>query len=273
MSFTLNLGFGGLCLFVPEHDNQGELVRMHVVLPPFTYCEPHFQELVHDEMAPHQGQPHNGVAIPVNIFNSEFDLSGASQAPVLQLPPPQVPSLTTLFGARVPRSHLVNNNTGGVVASRARFDAGNSAIACGGVGDFWFFPDFAQSVRLPIRVIWSLEVDAASLVVQITGINGSTNSRQLTLFPDPQNGKLDLWVFNSPGNQIPTQLPPRTTKKMPKPKDPACHFAGFYHPTAATFPIPTYDRAAPRLPEECFEPEGDPGLDVTCIGAQALPMP
>jgi hypothetical protein len=36
--FTLNLGFGGLCLVVPGLDSSGTLTAMHVLLPSSDCC-------------------------------------------------------------------------------------------------------------------------------------------------------------------------------------------------------------------------------------------
>jgi hypothetical protein len=273
MSFTLNLGFGGLCLCVPDPDSLHP-VQMHVLLPPCDHGEEHFQVLVYDKAALTPGQPHQGeIDQPLLLTNAEIVLTGVSQAPPLEPPPAEVVNLTDLFEARVPRPLLEESDTGGVLASRVRFDAGIADIApCGG-GDVWYFPD-PEPRRLPIRVIWRIQVDESPLVVRITGINGSTATEERTLHFDPAKETLDLWVFNSPADQIPLELPPLTTLEEPDPRDRAEHFACFYDVTQSTgLPVPLYKRPAPRIPQECFKTTGEPGLDVMCITAQALPNP
>jgi hypothetical protein len=136
------------------------------------------------------------------------------------------------------------------------------------MGDSWLFPD-PQVSQLPIRVVWSMRVEADWIDVLITGINRFPIRETVRLFPF--DGTLDVWVFNSPAEQIPTELPPRTSQDKPGPREPVEHFACYYTLTDSAGPVPFYEGA--QTPEECFQTFGEPGLDVMCIAAQALPQP
>jgi hypothetical protein len=275
MPFTLNLNFAGLCLFVPESVD-GELVGMHVLLPQCRH-HPHLPKLFFDQGALTGSAPTGTPAPSVDLANCEIDLSGLSNAPPLAPPPPAVLNLTDIFAqqgfdVRVPRTLLGSPNPGAAVNARLRFDSGASGIPPCGVGGFWFFPTpDLPSRQLPIRVVWSLQVDAASLALVIGGINGGAGTAQPPLLPHA--GVLDLWVFNSPAGQFPTKLPPPNSADVPDPLDPATHVACFYSLTGTSgLAVPLFEQPV-SLPASCFERVGNPGLDVMCIGAVAMPRP
>jgi hypothetical protein len=262
MSFTLNLGFGGLCLMV--HDEaSGE---MYVLLPPCNHADLHIPKLVYDTAAP-RGEQRTGIPVLRDIADAVIDLSAVSQTPPVGAPPVEVANLET-FGARVPRNLLVTT-TGGIVSSRIKFAGGTSAVVPCGEGDNWLYSGTTPE-RLPIRVVWSMQVAGDFIDVEINGINGIPIKETVRLFPFPVGGTLDVWVFNSPEDQLPLELPPRTSPDQPLPPAEAEHFKCFYTLTNATGPAPKYHSRA--TPPSCFPPVGEPGLDVMCIAARALPQ-
>lgn len=272
MGFTLNLTFGGLCLYVP--DLASGSLRMHALLPSCAHV-PHHPRLVYD-LAARTGWPPTSAAELVPLDNSEIDLTTLAAAPPVLAPPPEVPNLTQIFpryDVRVNRAFLDNPNTGGVVNARIRFEAGRPAVTRCGIGGHWFFPTpDPPSMQLPIQVVWRLEISTPSLKLDIKGINGSTASTPLELHPDPARNELDVWVLNSP--QLPSQFPPPNSATVPDPLEAATHIACFYHLTDTPgLAVPLFDQPD-QTPGDCFvSRQSDPGLDLVCIGAVAMPRP
>ncbi|MFL5542017.1 MAG: hypothetical protein ACJ8J0_23725 [Longimicrobiaceae bacterium] len=290
MSFTLNLNFGGLCLYVP--DSESGTLEMFALLPPCMHA-PHDPRLVFDVASRTMGKPPTRFPELIDLTNTEIDLTPLMATPPVQSPP-TVPNLTTIFSqyhfdVRVPHALLVDSNTGGAVNARFRFNAGTPAIPPCAVGGFWFFPTpDGPSRQLPIRVVWSLEVDAPSFQLGlgpppvgvkagvVRGINGSTASTPLELFPDPTSNVLELWVLNSPHGLSITEFPPPNSSDVPDPQEPATHVACFYSLTGTSgLAVPLFDHPVqPPLPPSCFGGSlGDPGTDLFCIGAVAMPRP
>jgi len=286
MTFTLNLTFGGLCLYVA--DSPHGQPEMFVLLPQCTHA-PHDARLHFDTSARTAGTPPTGNPDPnpIDLTNAELALTSQSSRPQLGSPP--VPNLTTLFPAAwdvgVPRALLTDGDTGNKVNGRIRFGAGSPAVQDCAVGGTWFFPTpDPPSIQIPIRVTWSMEVDADRVVLETHGINGSSASTRLELFPDnPNGGHLDLWMLHLPRGQVVTHLPPPNSPDEPDPLDPATHVACFYSLTGTPgLAVPLFDEA-PDLPSTCVGRDlgglpaeerariGNPGLDLMCIAAAANP--
>src|SRR6185436_20897337 len=88
MAFTLNLTFGGLCLYVP--DTTSGSLRMHALLPSCAHA-PHLPRLVYDEAA-RTGWPPTGSPELIPLDNAEIDFTTIAATPPVQLPPAAVPN-------------------------------------------------------------------------------------------------------------------------------------------------------------------------------------
>ena len=266
MGFTLNLSFGGLCLFVPETTDE-KLTKVHVLMPDFPNHDP---VLIYD-VAATAGKPVTGKRKePVqSLKNLQLDLKGLGY-PEIQPPPTDVVDITTLFSAKVPKDLLTSATPSGVT-TRVPISAGFSYVPACGMGGNWKFPS-PKPVRLPIRVVWSVRMDAAFLEVSFTGLHGMQAPMDFKLFPHLD--ALDLWIFNSPLGQHPKILPPRNVRVNAQPDKPADHFKAFYSltnkPTLTDVPL-FVDQGS--TPGGCFPSFGNPGLDLFCIGAQAELLP
>lgn len=262
MSFTLNLGFGGLCLFVPDYDMSAKPI-MHVLLPA---GHNHRGFLAHDLSALIGGPPTLQV-LEHSLTNTRVDLSALVTSTALQPPPQSVANLKDLCSP-VPRRLLDDAGSELDITSRITFAAGDSTIDYCASGAFWEFGGVRQ---LPIRVVWSCEIDASELVVEVVG--HSSPSKTITL--EPYEDVLDLWAFHLDISNGVDTLPPLTKTAHPKYDEPAAHFCAFLDLLGCSAgPVPMFRRPEfiPGHFPSCYDPSA-PGLDVTCVGATAPAVP
>ena len=255
MSFTLNLGFGGLCLFVHDPDKS----LMHVLLPK---ASDHLPTFVHDEESTGSSKP-NGIARLRRLQNTLIDLTQIASTTALTPAPVQLADLGDYF--KVPKKLVRDSHPGFKIASRITFRTGKACIAPCGEGAIWDWNGEEQ--QLAIRVLWEMEVDDVDnpLVIHRDSLNGSAGGMPISL--EPYGGRLDIWVFNSPEAQLPHTLPPKTKRKGGS----ADHFNVFQtlSTSADTYALPTMVKE-PAYDKDCYEPEAsERGLDLTCIGARA----
>src|SRR5690349_14334583 len=115
--FRLNLGFGGLCLFVPDTNASGKRV-MHVLMP---NAHEHSTWLVHD-LSARMGWPPTGRAEKHPLNGTVVDLTNLNTQTPLDAVPASVANLTTIC-TPVPRRLLDNAGPPAGLTSRVTFDA------------------------------------------------------------------------------------------------------------------------------------------------------
>ena len=163
MSFTLNLGIAGLCLVAHENDTEGNLSKVHVLLPAADHHEPHLPRLVYDPAALFGDAPTGG-AERYPLDNKRVDLSGLSSTTPLSLPS-GVADLNATYGCTVPRALIADDYAGGAVMTRVTFSAGRGRVAPCGAGGYWMMG--GEEKQLLIRAVWSIDVDADDLQVTV----------------------------------------------------------------------------------------------------------
>jgi hypothetical protein len=258
MSFTLNLGFGGLCLFVPDVDAGGRRL-MHVLLPA---GHDHRAFLVHDLSALIGGPP-TDLVLQHPLAGRCVDLTSLATSTALQPPPSSVADLAYLK-LSVPRRLLDGACLPEELESRLTFAAGTSTIDYCASGAFW---EFNGERQLPIRVVWSLTLDAEELVFDV--VAPSSPSKRITL--KPYQGVLNLWAFYLPTTTDVQKLPPVTRNKYLAYDEKAEHFAAFFHLLKGGYDNEPRFRKPEVFPgplPSCYDPRL-PGLDVTCVAATA----
>jgi hypothetical protein len=263
MSFTLNLGFGGLCLFVPDNADRKN-PRMHVLLPDY---HDHHAWLVYDEKAT-TTQPPTGKACKRPLAGARIDLSSIKTSDPLQLPPSGVGSLKGLCPA-VPRYLLDDESLPPELAARTTFAAGYARTDYCGAGAFWKFRNKVS--QLALRVIWTIVVEGSYLNVEVRK-NATVDPIKLY----PYRNVLDLWIFNLYATEILQYLPPQTGTSRPSDKPESEHFKAFFELLGCrTGKLPRYHKSElipGRKPPSCYA-DGAPGLDVMCIAATAPAAP
>jgi hypothetical protein len=270
MSFTLRLGFGGLCLFVPEVVD-GTLKRMHVLLPATTVGSEHEHEpLLICDALPRSDSDLAERARRRDIRNRVVDLSAVRSGTELDEVPKGVASLSGL--GSIPREMVKDGYKGDEISARVTFAAGDSRLHHCGRGGRWWFRGKEQ--HLAIRVVWKIRVKGSELVVPVWDIDNPGQREEYRL--SPCDDRLDLWIFHAPKNEAPRTLPPLTNRQPPKPRDKARHFGPFEE--LLRLPADRYTPVfrEPEYPEngpfpDCYYPFGEqaPGLDLFCIAATA----
>jgi hypothetical protein len=263
MSFKLNLGFGGLCLFVPELRG-GKPDKMHVLLP----ADPdHTALLAYDPNATDSPAP-PGVPEQLPFGNCQLDLTRLQAVPGLTGPPEGVADLDGACSP-VPREMIKPSYTGTKIRARVSFAAGASRIHDCAAGGFWNYRQ-PRAQQLALRVVWQLTVEDSKLEVAIASLRDSTTVKTLSLHP--HNGKLDLWVFNLAHGETLRELPPRTRKERPDPGTRAHHFGVYFTLLGGcTVAVPTFERSEidpTRPPPPCYD-DTPSGLNAMCIAATA----
>jgi hypothetical protein len=258
MSFRLNLGFGGLCLFVPDTDVGGKPM-MHVLMP---NAHEHNAWLVHD-LSARMGWPPTGTAEEHPLNGTVVDLMNLKTQTLLDAVPASVADLTTICNP-VPRHLLDDAGPPAELTSRVTFGAGISTIDYCASGGFWEF----QGVRqLPIRVVWSVDIDAGELTVVAAG------GEKVTLLPHKE--VLDVWLVHVHSSTIMDTFPPATRIEYPQYDQPAEHFSAYFdlllsgHGHEPRFRKP--ETVKGHLPS-CYD-TSMPGYDLVCIAATAPSVP
>jgi hypothetical protein len=272
IAMKVNLGFGGMCLFLPELDGAANLHTMHVVMPSGFG---HKTFLVYDEKALN-GDPTTGNPLSDSLEHWALDLRHLGTTPALTPPPAGVADLESCPG--FPSSRLSDFSPTWINA-RVTFSAGTSSIPLCAHGSHWKFGPGAAK-PLAIRVVWSIIVPDGTVAVEVPDATQPGGKRPVTLFPDRRTNVLDLWVFHTP--RLPRLLPPRTSLRTHPSNTPAAHFHFPHLLGCPAMAPPHYDRLVIAANELlCFVLEDDPllgdrlidGLDVMCIAAKATLVP
>ena len=272
--FTLNLGFGGMCLMVPDFED-GKLVAMHVLFPHSGCCDyEHVPMFVFDENAPSGKPPTNKPAPPDWIPGRTLDLSGLSSGPPLEMLTSGIAKLDAC--SKVPRKFLADDYSGNDIVGRVTFRTGTVKIDPCGRGGCWDYEGDID-VELGIRFVWTMHIPENELVLRLPKIGNPSDVKELRLRPDPNVEKnvLNLWIFHSPVFTIFHILPPQTSlNDPPKPGEKAKHFKPYLTlVTCSHDPTPIFK----QLPDTSTNPhcysDIHQGLDLFCIGAQAVAEP
>jgi hypothetical protein len=268
----VNLGFGGMCLFLPELDAAGNPTKMHVVMPS---GHGHETCLVYDETALDSTKPRPlGNPKSDKLENWALDLTNLGTTPALTLPPSGVANLEACPG--FPSSRLSDFSPNWINA-RVTFSAGASSIPLCGHGSHWTFGP-GNPKPLAIRVVWTIDVPDGTVEVEVPDVTKPTGKRKVPLFPTRQTNELDLWVFHTP--LPPRHLPPRTSfRTYPHGAD-AAHFPFPGLIGCPNLDPPKFDHLLIGAGEGgCFVSDAEPfidekaGLDVMCIAATARLVP
>lgn len=241
MPFQLNVTFSGMCLLV--HDRKAD--RLQVLIPPTgqpaTGDRDHHQHGVDIHLA--RLGFYGDRLKPGGADDGGLQLLGLENVLVRF---PEIPSddsflfatssdvldVNEITGRTVPES-LFKRETNGRVLARVVLEKGRER---------WHHPggrwriDGGPPQQMAIATTWTVDdVQSDRLEVELTGLNGSPLAQRLTLYPD-SSGRLNLYVFHSPLDEIPTvALPecwpgarPWRVAAMPTAGEPANHFAAFY---------------------------------------------
>jgi hypothetical protein len=241
----LNLGFGGLCLCVPELGRDHQSKKMHVLMPA---AAGHKVVLVYHESALTGSKPTKEVRSHV-ITKMAFDLSRLGTKPQLQPAPSDVADLAAV-GTSVPRALLTDDFSTGKTVGRVSFTAGRAKVGRCGRGARWEFA--RQSRPLAIGVVWQIDVDLKTFTLK------------------SYQDVIDLWILHSP--VIPDVLPPLTKKPDVKEGDEAMHFHAYFDLLGKGPRLPKFRgfEEEPTTPD-CYDPGR--GLDAMCIAATAPLQP
>lgn len=278
MAFTLNLGFAGMCLLTSEGDPEHPKA-IHVLLPAAAA-----------HVGPHGAGSEAEVHSPVLLYHTSNETEGLAELkPATRLDIPnklldfvtqvklqdkqdlEPPSTAVVdvgeLGCSNVSVDLVNDaNPGPDVSVRASFKAGTFHVHDDADGAYWTIK--GKQRRMAIRVYWSMIVDDTRLVLKVKGLNGASDGPKLTLYPDKDNNRINLWIMHSPETQIPKELPPRTVHKKIDPKAKAHHFAAYYE--LLSRPLPEFESDPGAV---SFAAAAGAGSEVTCTTAKAVVGP
>jgi hypothetical protein len=264
MQITLKLGFGGLCLFVPEYSGS-QLVKMHVLLPNSVPSgHNHEAVLMWGTGAVSSSQR-------IAIENTRLDLTDLNSTTRLT----HVQSdLADLEGAcTVPKELLEDGYRGDKLSGRITFSAGRASVASCGRGARWEFRK--QARPLAIRVVWTMQVEVPGGDPKLVFRRWDSNGNPLPgVELSPMGNELEAWIFHAP--YIPGTLPPKTIETTIKPSAVARHFHIFgdiLDCGGGTLPLPHFSARPDHLPSDtCWETttlKAMDGLDLMCIAATA----
>jgi hypothetical protein len=259
MAMKLYLGFGGLCLCVPELGADGRPRKMHVLMPK---APEHQVYLMYDEGAL-TGTAPNGTVCLHAIDKWAIDLSRLGTNPPLQPAPAEVADLGAVRRS-VPPALLTDDFSTEKTVGRVSFTAGTASVPPCAQGARWKFA--RKSARLPIRVIWEIEVGGTTFSVDVPDAAPASGVKTVTL--KPYGDAIHLWILHSP--RKPDEFPPRTKPGPERPDDTkeAEHFHAYFDLLGKGPQLPKYagfDLDPTTL--ECYN--WDRGLDVMCIAAKA----
>ncbi|HSU12499.1 hypothetical protein [Longimicrobium sp.] len=246
MPFTLNLGFAGMCLFVPE-PSAAKPDTMHVLLPNTEGhgmemgAEMHFAAFIYDPACEVENNAAPGGVVKnpevIEIEHTLLDLTklSASTTTVLEVPPGAA-NFGTLVKRKVDKRHFRDAKPGGQVVSRISFSKGRACVPDNAKGGIWKLAGVSGQ-QLPIRVVYEIKVDGTYLDLDFQGLNKHPKKRKLRLYPDKDN-VLNVWIFHAPEDQLPAELPPPVSKKTTIGiNDENPHFAAFYNIVGVDLPI------------------------------------
>lgn len=272
MPFQLNITFAGMCLLV--HDKGSS--RLQVLLPP-------------------TGHDHGGPPVPVHLARLLYEASQeqANGAPIGRLKAlemegraldltnlpasaefcPDLPPAVTRLSEATPRPvsrTLFGNAPGGRLLARVTLDRGEESWHHPGVR--WHLGSGPAEPRA-IAVTWTIEdVRADSLELRLAPLSGGASGETVELYPK-ENGKLDLYLFHAPENEIPQSLPIRYLDgPAPQPGERAEHFAAFYRLLEGPVgdpPVPVYPTAGVKDARAEAMPASVLGSLHTCVTATA----
>jgi hypothetical protein len=277
MPFTLNVGFAGMCLLASEGDPEHP-TAMHVLLPAAAgrvgphgagnEAEVHSPVLLYHTSNETEGSAEQKAATRLDIPNKLLDFVAQAkllESPKQELEPPSaaVVDVGELGCSNVPIDFVNDRNPGPDVSVRASFKAGTFHVHDDAEGAYWTIK--GKQRRMAIRVFWSMIVDDTRLVLKVKGLNGTSDGPKLTLYPDKDNNRINLWIMHSPESQIPKELPPRTLHKKIDPKAKAHHFAAYYE--LLSRPVPEFESDPGAV---FLAAAAGAGSEVTCTTAKAL---
>jgi len=229
-SFTLEVTFSGLCMFVPSQDKQ----RMHVLMP-VTHHHPHeMRVLYHPAYDTGTGNPNKSEPPQVmELAGEAIELAGAGTLDATLKP--GIGNASNICGRKVP-PELLTGPPQGPVAARVSMTSGDYTLSDGLIWDI----DGADT-ELSNIATWTMTLPEAELTL-------SLNGEKRTLHPI--DGRIAILVFHVPPTEFPAVVPLEPyTFVCPPVGTEAHHFPAFYDLLKCTHDLPTYVK--PKYDSQC----------------------
>jgi hypothetical protein len=235
MAFDLHVTFAGMCLLV--HDR----TQLHVLLPP---THEHVAKLFYAQQHVDPTADKKEISEKHPLKNRLLDLRPLGPGSSVPGPvPPTVINLGTVMGLAVERKLFESIDTRppapfgqdplpGLVLARVSLAAGTGIVPLppGNLGAVWKLKGGYH--RLAIKVQWTIpDVTGTEFRLRLKGLNGESDEEvEHKLTPIREGGRdmIHLYVFHSPEDDLPNNLPlpaPTTTLEIGAP---ASHFISYY---------------------------------------------
>ena len=243
-SFTLEITFSGLCMFVPSQDQQ----RMHLLMP-VTHHHPHEMRVLYHPAydmgtgTPNQSQPPQVLELAGEAI--ELVGTGALNATLK----PGIGNASTICGKKVPPD-LLTGAPQGAVAARVSLTSGDYTLNDGLIWDI----DGVETELASIAT-WTMTLPQDDLTLSLNGVTRTLH---------PIDGRIAILVFHVPPAEFPAVLPLEPlTFTCPDVGIEAAHFGAFLDLLQCSADLPTFVR--PKFDGQCSMG----GSGVRSLGAPA----
>ncbi len=242
-TFDLDIVFVGLCMLVKDGK------RLHVLLPRSAGAHEHEAKLfVHPSFIDGEELPGAEEPAEFELKNRQLDLTRLkpSDSPDLDFAKSNVFDLGTFVDRKVPR-HLLETGSGttepNACAARVTLAAGKMVKRK--KGSFWkltrtkpSFEEFRGHMAIAVR--WRIkDVEGDSITLQLMALNNAAGRDETaTLFA--VSGRIELWVYHSPKDDLPSAVPPDPKTPIAPDDCKAPHFGMYYDllPAVLEAPVP-----------------------------------
>lgn len=261
-TYTLNITFTGLCLFVPEPAGADQNIGTMTVLMPMLGAQHHHGM---DRHVPVLGfDTAHAVATPADRIRGAHAYVSMSNLQLIHMGSeanlslcPEMVNLAEVTRRPVEADHLGPDTTTRLV-SRVRLGAGRINAVARGVCWEW---GQGRIRSIAHKVQWTIDgIPGTDLKLRLLGLHSGTAVQVPILYPI--NGAINLFVHHVPQGDL---LPEPENHHEPQSGAEPHHFAAFYNLFGADPPM-----RLPRYAGKSCSPSTTPCTEIPEIGASAF---
>ncbi len=270
--FDLRIVFGGLCMLVP--DLKAAEPKLHVLLPTTDGTVDGHPMEAHEAVLIFDRRFQDPTANVNNPVRQSLDERRFSVPYVLGSGSPQLDpvNIAELAGA-VPRRLLEGPCAAPCPELTARVTLSNGKSDDRARGALWTIRN-PPPRRLTTWVEWVIPgIDQEGISIQLRELSADGEAERFDLLP--RGGRIDLFVFHSPADEIAGWLPTMQFPQPAPPKGPqAHHFAAFYPLVGQPVSdVPTWAESQLIDEDSAKSTRALMGLDYSCLTATAPAEP